>query len=132
MRRLLRLRLLGLSAVEVVDVAKPLAELEDDALVRGGGGRRTFEGECPFGRLRVEALAQEETCPHLGAEHRRDQAGLCAGKTVEQRECGAGGIGGLRQALPCPRTWRPLRGSVLAPRGSRGSERSLLGQGGRG
>ena len=93
-RRLVALvarRLLGCGeprprAVEVVDVAQPLAELEDDPRVDRRRRRLALEAAGPLGRLRVEALAEEEVGPHPRAERRRDEARLGLGERLEQLE----------------------------------------------
>ena len=63
-------------AVEIVDVAKPLAELEDDARV-----------DCrPHRCLLVEAVAEEEVGTHTRAQRRCDEAGIGVRNALEQRQ----------------------------------------------
>ena len=95
-RSLLCLLEVGSRASEVVDVTEPLAQLEDDPLVRSSGGSLPFEGERPLGGLPVEAFAEEEIGPHPGAQGRSEEARLGIGEVVEQPHCRARSGGGLR------------------------------------
>ena len=60
-------------AVEVVDIAKPLAELEDDARVDGCRRRGRLELERALRGCPVEPVAEEEVGAHTGAERERDE-----------------------------------------------------------
>ena len=73
-------------AVEVVDVAAPLAELEHEPRVDRGRRRDLVEPARTVRRLRVEALAEEEVGADPGAERLADESRLRLGDTVEQVE----------------------------------------------
>ena len=136
-RLLLRLLEVRTRAVEVVDVAKPLAELEDDARVDCRRWVALLERERPHRRLPVEAVAEEEVGTHARAQRRRDEAGIGVRNALEQRQRlprggrrlrkvdGAGvegdggvapglenGIAGVRERLLCERR---RRGFAAAP-----------------
>ena len=73
-------------AVEIVDVAKPLAELEDDARVDCRRWAALLERERPHRSLLVEAVAEEEVGTHARAQRRRDEAGIGVRNALEQRQ----------------------------------------------
>ena len=60
-------------AVEVVDIAQPLPELEDDARVDGRRRRERLELERALGGCPVEPVAEEEVGAHASAECQRDE-----------------------------------------------------------
>ena len=85
-RLLLRLLEAGSGAVEIVDVAKPLAELENDARVDCRRWAALLERKRPHRRLLVEAVAEEEVGTHARAQRRRDEAGIGVRNALEQRQ----------------------------------------------
>src|SRR5207248_7127701 len=89
-RLLLGLRERSTRAVEIVDVAKPLAELENDARVDRRRRVALLERERLHRRRPVEAGAEEEVGTHARAQRRRDEAGVGVRNELEQR-----------QRLPC-------------------------------
>ncbi len=76
----------GTRAVEIVDVAKPLAELEDDTRVDCRRWAALLERECPHRSLLVEAVAEEKVGTHARAQRRRDEAGIGVRNALEQRQ----------------------------------------------
>ena len=60
-------------AVEVVDIAQPLPELEDDARVDGGRRRERLELERALGGSPVEPVAEEKVGANPSAESQRDE-----------------------------------------------------------
>ena len=84
-RGLLRLGKSRPRAVEVVDVTKPLPELEDHPRV--DRGRRCIASSLrALGRRRVEAFAQEQVGANPRAERHGDESRLRVGERLEQLE----------------------------------------------
>ena len=73
-------------AVEIVDVAEPLPELEDDARVDRRRWAALLERERAHRRLPVEAVPEEEVGTYARAQRRRDEAGVGVRNVFEQRE----------------------------------------------
>ena len=85
-RLLLRLLEARTRAVEIVDVAKPLAELEDDARVDCRRGPLSSSASARIAVSCVEAVAEEEVGTHARAQRRRDEAGIGLRNALEQRQ----------------------------------------------
>src|SRR5581483_8338432 len=83
-------------AVEVVDVAEPLAELENDARVDRRRRAALLERQRPHRRLLVEAVAEEQVGTYTCAQRRRDEARIGVRNARQQCQRGAGGRRRLR------------------------------------